>query len=108
MSRKCVIKGKYRYSLEILNDTDVNGQRILIVLINPSTADENNDDPTTRNIKKWCKEKGYCSATIVNLFAYITPSKVRIAKMKYEDAVGKENDKYILKCSKNADTCFVA
>src|SRR2546430_963824 len=66
--KPCDIEGKYRYYLRIhaLNKK----KRTLFILCNPSTADANYDDPTTRNLKKWASKNHVQALTIVNLFAY--------------------------------------
>jgi hypothetical protein len=41
--------------------------------LNPSTADENQDDPTIRRCKSFAKSWGYNAMCMTNLFSFITP-----------------------------------
>lgn len=41
--------------------------------LNPSTADENNDDPTIRRCISFAKAWGYGGIKMFNLFTYVTP-----------------------------------
>jgi len=63
--------GHYRYSLwrcwEPLRPT------LLMILLNPSTADAERDDPTIRRCRQFATAWGYGGLEIVNLFAYRTP-----------------------------------
>ena len=56
----------YRYTLERRwND----GDRVVFLMANPSTADETQDDPTIRRCIGFAKLWGYGALTIVNLYA---------------------------------------
>ena len=65
--------GQYRYSLarELESpDTDT----VLFVMLNPSTADGSNDDPTINRLRGFASSWGYGRFTVGNLYAYRTPS----------------------------------
>jgi hypothetical protein len=61
--------GYYRYDL-YRQWTDVSRPTCCFVLLNPSTADAETDDPTVRRCMKFAQRWGYGSAWVVNLFAY--------------------------------------
>ena len=58
----------YRYTLTRVWDMD--GPRMCWLLLNPSTADEKQDDPTIRRCIAFAKAWGYGGWDLVNLFAY--------------------------------------
>jgi hypothetical protein len=58
----------YRYSLtRIWNDKK---KPIIFIGLNPSTADENNDDPTIRKCVHYSYQWGFGGLIMVNLFAF--------------------------------------
>ena len=69
MERDAVIDeaGVYRYSLSRRwSDGDV----VTWIMLNPSTADANTDDPTIRRCIGFSKSWGYGALRVVNLYAY--------------------------------------
>ena len=69
------------------------GPPLLANLINPSAADEHEDDPTTRLMVRWCEQNGYGDYLATNPHA-IRGSKPQ-AIDEAEDPVGPDNDKWI-------------
>ena len=94
----------YRYSLSRI--WDKKKKYILFIGLNPSTADEEVDDPTVRRCVNYAKNWGYGGFMMVNLFAYRTTLPSNLKKVKCP--VGKDNDKYIVKLSKKADITVAA
>jgi hypothetical protein len=70
-----------------------NQRLVAFVGLNPSTADEQRDDPTIRRCVSFAKTWGYGGMIVANLFAYraTLPSELRIAF----DPIGPENDDYL-------------
>ena len=60
--------GNYRYSLRRLWDEKRPG--VLWVMLNPSTADANADDPTVRRCMGYARSWGCGSIEVVNLCAW--------------------------------------
>ena len=60
--------GTYRYLLR--RTWDHERPRALFVMLNPSTADADNDDPTIRSCIRLCRSWNYGSFEVVNLFAF--------------------------------------
>jgi hypothetical protein len=87
-----VIDEVYRYSLT--RTWDAGKPRACFVMLNPSTADASENDPTIRRCIGFAKSWGYGSLEVVNLFAFraTDPSDLRKATL---NTVGIENDFYI-------------
>lgn len=82
--------GLYRYHL---TRKWGRGPYALLIMLNPSTADAMQDDPTIRRCISFAKREGCGALVVVNLFAFRSPSP---ADMKAaDDPVGPENDRYI-------------
>lgn len=59
--------GRYRYTLHRRWDGE---EQVCWVMLNPSTADEVEDDPTIRRCIRFSQRWGYGGLVIVNLFAW--------------------------------------
>lgn len=85
---------KYRYRLT--RDLSMTGEgRCCFVMLNPSTADEENDDPTIRRCAAFARTFGCDRLEVVNLFAYRSTSPDVLLTMLPSDAIGPENDRHI-------------
>ena len=77
--------------------------------INPSTADEKEDDQTLRRCldyaKRWSSGK-YGSLEVVNLFAYCSTDYEQLKHVI--EPIGQQNDQYILESVRNASLVVVA
>lgn len=81
--------GTYRYSL-VRDWADEDGEGMLFVMLNPSTADAVEDDPTIRRCMNFAKREGCEYIEVVNLFAFrATDPKIMKAAV---DPIGPEND----------------
>ena len=96
--------GIYRYSL--LREWGEGG-RVLFVMLNPSTADGELDDPTIRRCMSFAVTAGFGGMSVVNLFAFraTDPKELRGKAMT---AVGPENDRHILEQAAVADMVVAA
>jgi hypothetical protein len=67
----------------------------VFVMLNPSTADADNDDPTIRRCMSFAERWGCSGLAVVNLFAFraTKPDDMKRAA----DPVGLENHSYVLK-----------
>ena len=90
---------KYRYVLSrIWNDSE---PMIMFIGLNPSTADEKEDDPTIRKCIDFAKNWGYGGFYMLNLFAFRATHPEDM--FKENEPIGKDNDKYIKEYSKKCD-----
>jgi len=82
---------KYRYVLWRI--WDPKKPMLNFICLNPSVADEHQDDPTLRRCIRFAKEWNYGGLYITNLFAYCTVSPKEL--MKAKKPIGKENDEWL-------------
>lgn len=73
---------------------------VLFVGLNPSTADETNDDPTIRRCVGFAKEWGYGALCMVNLFAFRATSPKDM--MKSPEPVGPDNSQHLMRLWRDA------
>jgi hypothetical protein len=95
-----------RYRYKLWRSWDTNKPTIAFIMLNPSTADESENDPTIRRCLGYAKDWGYGRLVVGNLFAYRTsdPSNLR----NCEDPVGPENDQYLHEICETADMVICA
>ena len=76
------------------------GPELVVIGLNPSTADAQTDDPTLRRIMRFTHEWGFSAVTVVNLFAWRSrfPKELRAAT----DPVGPRNDYWIRRLTRGA------
>ncbi|WP_051421227.1 DUF1643 domain-containing protein [Paenibacillus massiliensis] len=95
---------KYRYLLS--REWDPSLPKLLYVMLNPSTASDNEEDRTSTQCLYFAKKFGFGALEVVNLFALISKDPEQLQKV--EDPIGEENDKYILEAAKRSKTIIVA
>lgn len=83
--------GVYRYDL--VRNWDESKPLFLIIMLNPSTADDEKDDPTTTKCLRYARENGCGSYVAVNLFAYRSPYPKDMLKAK--EPIGKDAQAHI-------------
>lgn len=82
--------GKYRYWLE---RRWAPGDALVFVMLNPSTADANQDDPTIRKCIGFARAFGFGAIVVVNLFAYRSTDPAGLREVA--DPIGPHNDYYV-------------
>lgn len=65
----------------------------LFIMLNPSTADATEDDPTIRKCIGFAKSWQHTDLTVVNLFALRATKPIEL--LKHPDPVGPDNDKHV-------------
>jgi len=96
-----VISGCEQYRYRLWRVWDANKPKVLFIMLNPSTADADNDDPTIRRLIGFSTSWGYGGFEVCNLFAYRTPKPFLIRTVK--DPIGPENDMHILTAANDTD-----
>lgn len=104
MYKDAYIHGDYRYWLSRYWDDNKNV--VGWIMLNPSTADHREDDPTIWRCINFSKSWGYGGILVVNLFAYRSSSPKNLLNCK--DPIGNENDYYIKTSTKHCKIVIAA
>ena len=97
--------GVYRYRLHRVVNPQGAGT-VLFIMLNPSTADDDLDDPTIRRCIGFAYDLGYRRLEVVNLFAYRSPKPVTLRHV--DDPTGPENDYHLKSAAGNASLIIAA
>lgn len=95
---------RYRYLLT--RTTGAARSRLAFVLLNPSTADAQRNDPTIRRCIGYAQRWGFGRLEIVNIFAYRTTYPREL--WAQDDPVGAGNDAWIRRVARRADRVVAA
>jgi hypothetical protein len=74
--------------------------QVLFVMLNPSTADDSQDDPTIRRCIAFAKQWGYGGLIVANLFAWRSPYPAHLKNAR--DPIGPSNDQWLKKLAKQS------
>lgn len=93
MKKEAVISqcGKYRYRL--WREWDDSKPCVLFVMLNPSTADGEKDDPTIRRCIGYAKSWDFGSLYVGNLYAYRATNPKEL--LQVVDPLGVDNQKHL-------------
>ena len=101
----------YRYTLwrewsDDLFRNRTNEGYVMFIGLNPSTADETQDDPTIRRCMGFVKRWGYLTLCMTNLFAFraTDPRKMKA----HPKPIGDENDRWLVAVAREADLIVAA
>lgn len=97
---------KYRYTLWRHWSNSFVSRYAMFIGLNPSTADENKDDPTIRRCIGYAKDWGYTGLCMTNLFAFraTLPDNMKSA----EDPIGPDNDQALINVAECAGVIVAA
>ncbi len=95
---------RYRYSL--IREWDAEKPKVLFIGLNPSTADETEDDATIRRCIGFAKRWGFGAILVGNLFAIRSKDPAVLYETK--DPIGPENDVYLAKMAQEASLIVAA
>lgn len=93
---------RFRWLLTIL--WDKSKPMLNVCMLNPSTADEHQDDPTVERACGHARRLGMGGLLVTNAYAFkATNPKDLLARLRSgEEVVGKENDRYIVRAAQAA------
>ena len=94
------VNARYRYSL--WRAWSAYHPRIAFILLNPSTANEQIDDPTIRRCMGFARAWDFGSLEVVNLFAYRATDYRELIKVS--DPIGEENNYFLLHAVERCST----
>ena len=95
---------KYRYVL--WREWDTEKSACVFIGLNPSTADENKDDPTLRRCMNFAKQWGFGQCIMVNLFAFRATNPEELKKQ--DKPIGYKNNHHIKTQCADAEMVVVA
>lgn len=95
--------GAYRYALTRQWGA---GEKLLFVMLNPSTADERRNDPTVERCERRALALGFAAFRVVNLFAFRATRPQDLKKAP--EPVGPENDRVLREAAAWADRILCA
>lgn len=96
--------GLYRYTLA--RRWGPGSGSVLWIMLNPSTADADADDPTIRACRAFSERWGKNALEVVNLFALRSTDPRKLTDA--EDPVGPENDDHIVQAVERSDLIVAA
>lgn len=101
--------GRYRYALR--RDLGVLAPRagsVLWIMLNPSTADAEQDDPTIRRVRRFTLDWGFGSLAVANLYAIRSTDPRPLHLLGDEVRVGVETDAWMARLAAEASTIVAA
>jgi len=99
---------RYRYSLwrswgAYLGEVQAKPRRYAnFLMLNPSTADEKQNDPTVERCERRARAMGYDGLFVTNIFALRSTDPNRLYEVE-QSPIGEKNDEAILEVAGNAD-----
>lgn len=97
---------RYRYTLRHRWDELMPEASVMWIGLNPSTADENQLDPTLRRVRAFSAGWGFTSFVMTNLFAFRATDPRDM--MEEQDPVGPENDRHLLETARRCSLVVAA
>lgn len=82
------------------------GDYAMFIGLNPSTADETQDDPTVRRCIRYSQSWGYSALYMTNIFAFRSTDP-HVMK-RFDDPIGPENDTALIRLSADAGIVIAA
>lgn len=100
---------RWRYVLaRQLTPRVINPRAVAFVMLNPSTATGEQDDPTIRRCADFARQWQFDQLLVVNLFAYRSTDPAALRSLPYEEAVGPENDSVLRETAIRSDLVVAA
>lgn len=99
--------GCYRYHLT--RSWNTNGHipnPVTFIMLNPSQANAEQDDPTIRACSQFAQRWGYNQLNVVNLFAYRATQPSLLPKAT--DPIGPANDRFLLEAAETTHQIILA
>lgn len=84
--------GRYRY---LLQRRWGDGPEMAVIMLNPSTADAEQDDPTIRRLYGFASAHGYSAISVANCYAWRAAKPADMWAAPREEIVGPENDMWL-------------
>ena len=106
----CISVARYsdceRYRYDLTRTWDPSGPRALFVMLNPSTATEQANDPTIARVERRARRMGFGAYRVCNLFAWRATRPRQL--LEAAAPVGPDNDDVLAEASCWADQVICA
>lgn len=108
MKRSAIISdcGMYRYRLERSGWVSPSRGAVAFIMLNPSTADADIDDPTIRRCVGFAQDWGYAKLIVGNLWAYRATDPAALRKCA--DPLGPDNRRHLTDIAQDAQVIVCA
>ena len=97
---------QYRYTLTREWDHSGETEKAVFVMLNPSTADASEDDPTIRRCIGFAKAWNHSGLIVANLYALRSTSPANL--WTHDDAIGPDNDAVLTNLALRSETICCA
>ena len=104
--RETIFSPERKYRFTLWREWDIYQGYVNFLCLNPSTADETQDDPTIRRCIRFAKDWGYPAVCITNIFAYRATDPLEMKKQA--DPVGGDNIGHLVRIGSQADMVVAA
>lgn len=84
------------------------GPYLMVVGLNPSTADDEADDPTLRRCIGFAKREGMGALCMANVYAYRSTDPKGLRQLGLPLAAGQDNGRWLAACAKQAGAVICA
>lgn len=98
-----IVSSCMRYRCSLWRVWDAQLPPVCFVMLNPSTADANVDDPTIRKCVAFATKWGYGGLDVVNLFAWRATDPAQLRRVSFCEANHPQNDIAIEHIVKNVE-----
>ena len=106
MKKDAILSDCRSYRFALWRTWDETKKYAMIIGLNPSTADEIEDDNTITRCINFSKSWGYGGLCMANLFAFRATNPMQIRNIN--NPIGDKNDEYIIDLAKNAGIVIAA
>ena len=106
MQRQAILDDAREYRFVLERTWNPGFDRVLFVMLNPSTADANADDATIRRCMAFAARWGYGGIVVGNLFALRSTDPRGL--LEHRDPVGPENDGHLQRLAGECKTVLAA
>ncbi|MEM1350998.1 MAG: DUF1643 domain-containing protein [Pseudomonadota bacterium] len=96
--------GHYRYALTRV--WEPGGPIVNFVMLNPSVADAEKNDPTVERCERRARRMGFAGFSVTNIFAWRDTDPFKMRKARHP--IGPENDRILLDSAAQADIVIAA
>lgn len=104
--RGAILSDDREYRYRLWRTWDVAKPTVAFIMLNPSTADEREDDPTIRRCLGYAREWGYGKLVVGNLYAVRETDPANL--YDYFDPIGPDNDEHLRQIADDAEKLVAA